>query len=447
MKDMTKGNPLRVILLFALPLYIGQQFQLLYGMIDTRIIGSVLGDSALAAVGATASLSDMLIEFLNGIVCGFGITIANAFGAHDQTKLRRSVAGTIVLSALITVGMILLLLVFLQPVLTLLNISKELLPQSTAYIRIIIVGLVATTMYNVCAAILRAIGDSVTPLVFLIASNVLNILLDLGFVKVMHLGVEGAAAATVLSQGIAALVCWLYMRRRYPALRLGLQELRPDRETWAGLLPTGLSMGFMISFVTLGSVVLQTQINSFSSSIIVAHMAARKVVILFLTPFFMLGTALATFCGQNHGAGEHGRIRAGILSTVAASALWYLFAMAIIFAASPWMIKLLTATGEREVIDTAVRYLHINAPFFIMPSVICILRNSMQGFGDTRTPLISSIIELAGKALIAIFLVPVIGYMGIILSEPIVWVLMVIPLAFGIRRFFVRPEAGQRKII
>lgn len=435
MKDMTKGSPIRTILHFALPLYIGQQFQTLYGLIDTRIIGSVLGDSALAAVGATASLNDMLIEFLNGIVCGFGIIIANAFGAHDRTKLRRSVAGTATLSAVVTAGLVLLLLLFLQPVLTLLNVPPELLPQATSYIRIIIAGLMATTMYNVCAAVLRAVGDSVTPLVFLIASNVLNILLDLYFVKVLTLGVEGAAAATVLSQGIAAVICWLYMRGRYPDLRIRFSELRPDRETCAALLPTGLSMGFMISFVTMGSVVLQTQINRFSSFIIVAHMAARKVVVLFLTPFFMLGTALATFCGQNHGAKEYDRIRTGIRSTLGASSVWYLFAVAAIFAGAPWMIRLLTATAETEVIDQAVRYLRINAPFFILPSVICILRNSMQGFGDTRTPLISSVIELAGKALIAVFLVPVIGYTGIILSEPIVWALMVIPLVIGITRF------------
>lgn len=444
MKDMTKGNPLKVILLFALPLYIGQQFQLLYGLIDTRIIGSALGDSALAAVGATASLSDMLIEFLNGIVCGFGIIVAKAFGAHDRDKLQKSIAGTVVLSAAITVGLVILLLVFLRPVLGLLNVSAELLPQAMAYIRIIIIGLVATTMYNVCAAILRAIGDAVTPLIFLVASNLLNILLDLCFVKWMAFGVEGAAAATVLSQGIAAAVCFVYMRRKYPDLRMQPSELRVSRSTCAELLPTGLSMGFMISFVTLGSVILQMQINSFTSSTIVAHMAARKVVILFLTPFFMLGSALATFCGQNHGAKENGRIRSGILSTIGASALWYATVLVIVFAAAPWMIRMLTATTEADVIETAVRYLHINAPFFIMPSVICILRNSMQGFGDTRTPLVSSVIELAGKALIAVFLVPHIGYLGIILSEPIVWVLMVIPLVIGIVRFLRKENAfGQ----
>lgn len=443
MKDMTKGNPLKVILLFALPLYIGQQFQLLYGLIDTRIIGSALGDSALAAVGATASLSDMLIEFLNGIVCGFGIIIAKAFGAHDREKLQKSIAGTIVLSAVITVGLIAVLLIFLRPILDVLNVSQDLLPQAMAYIRIIIIGLVATTMYNVCAAVLRAIGDAVTPLFFLIASNVLNILLDLCFVKWLAFGVEGAATATVLSQSIAAAICFVYMRRKYADLRLQVSELRINRGTCVELLPTGLSMGFMISFVTLGSVILQTQINSFSGSTIVAHMAARKVVILFLTPFFMLGTALATFCGQNHGAKAYGRIRTGILSTIAVSTGWYAAVLVTVFTASPWMIRLLTASTEPEVIDTAVRYLHINAPFFIMPSVICILRNSMQGFGDTRTPLVSSVIELAGKALITVFLVPSLGYMGIILSEPIVWVLMVIPLVIGMIHFLKKEQVSE----
>ncbi len=188
MKNLTKGNPLKVILLFAIPLYVGQQFQLLYSLVDTRIIGSILGGTSLAAVGATASLSDMLVEFLNGIICGFGIIIATFFGAGEQKNMRKAIAGTILLGTVITLAISGLCLVFLPQILSILNISADLKAESMAYTKVIIIGLIATTLYNICAAILRAIGDSFTPLIFLIISNVMNIVLDVVFIRYAHWG-------------------------------------------------------------------------------------------------------------------------------------------------------------------------------------------------------------------------------------------------------------------
>lgn len=434
MKNLTKGNPLKVILLFAIPLYIGQQFQLLYSLVDTRIIGSILGETSLAAVGATTSLSDMLIEFLNGIICGFGIIIATFFGANEQKNMRKAIAGTIVFGTAITLLISGICLVFLPQILSILNISVDLKDQSMAYIRVIIIGLIATTLYNICAAILRAIGDSFTPLIFLIISNVTNIVLDIAFVNYLHMGVEGAAIATVLSQAVSACICFLYMRKKYKEIILHKEDIVPDGEVYRQLIPTGFSMGFMISFVTLGSLALQTSINTFGTNIIVAHTAARKVTSIFLVPFFVLGTALANYCGQNLGAKEYERIKKGIKDTILFSFGWCVVVLIIVFTASPWMIRLITASSESEIINTAELYLRINSIFYFLPAVICILRNSMQGFGDTKSPLFSSFIELAGKVAIAYLLAPVIGYMGVIISEPIVWALMVIPLLFNIRR-------------
>ncbi len=434
MKNLTKGNPLKVILLFAIPLYIGQLFQLGYSLIDTRIIGSTLGEASLAAVGATTSLSDMLIEFINGIICGFGIIIATFFGADDEKNMKKAIGGTILLGVVATVVISGLCLLFLPQILGILNISEELLPDSSAYIGIIIAGLIATTLYNICAAILRSIGDSFTPLIFLIISNLLNIVLDYAFILHLGMGVSGAAVATIVSQALSALLCFLYMRKKYPKLTLAKEDIAPDKEVYRQLLPTGLSMGFMISFVTLGSVALQTSINTFGTNIIVAHTAARKSTSLFLIPFFVLGSSLATYCGQNLGAGEYGRIKKGIKDTVLLSFLWCGIVLLIVFTASPFLIRTITATKEAEIISTASLYLKINAVFYFLPAIICILRNSMQGFGDTKTPLISSFIELAGKVIIAYLLAPTIGYMGVIVSEPIVWALMVIPLLINIRR-------------
>lgn len=434
MKSLTKGKPIKVILLFAIPLYIGQLFQLCYSLIDTRIIGGTLGEVSLAAVGATTSLSDMLIEFLNGIICGFGIIISTFFGPKDEKNMKKAVGGTIVLGMAGTIIISAASLILLPQILKVLNISDELMPQSAAYIGIILAGLIAATLYNICAAVLRAIGDSYTPLIFLIISNLLNVLLDYICILCLHMGVSGAAAATVFSQALSALLCFFYMRKKYPQLRLGREDIMPDKEVYRQLLPTGLSMGFMISFVTLGSLALQTSINTFGTNIIVAHTAARKATSLFLIPFFVLGSALATYCGQNLGAEEYGRIKKGIRDTVLLSFAWCAIVLLVVFTLSSFIITGITASKEGEIISTASLYLKINAVFYFLPAVICIFRNSMQGFGDTRTPLISSFIELAGKVIIAYLLAPAIGYMGVIVSEPIVWAIMVIPLLIGMVR-------------
>ena len=441
MKDLAKGSPLKVILLFAVPIYIGQLFQLCYGIIDTRIIGSVLGEASLAAVGTTTSLSDMLIEFINGIVCGFGIVISTFVGAKAEKDMKKAVGGTILLGVSFTLFISIICLCFLKPILMLLNISDELMPESYSYISIIIAGLIATTLYNICAAVLRALGDSYTPLIFLIISNILNVFLDYTFILFLHMGVAGAAVATVAAQAVSALICFIYMRRKYKQLVLCKEDMMPDKGIYRQLLPTGLSMGFMISFVTLGSLALQTSINTFGNNIIVAHTAARKLTSVFLTPFFVLGTALATYCGQNLGAGEYGRIKKGIRDTVLFPFGWCIIVIVIVYSTSDLLVSAVTASKEPEVMRTAALYLKVNSVFYFLPAIICILRNSMQGFGDNRTPLISSLIELAGKVLIACFLAPSIGYMGVIVSEPIVWTVMVIPLLVSMSRSTVfRPK-------
>ena len=434
MKNLTQGKPSKVILLFAIPLYIGQLFQLGYSLIDTRIIGSTLGETSLAAVGATTSLSDLLIEFMNGVICGYGIIVATYFGAKEESKLRKSIGGTVVLSVGITALLSVGCLIFLPQILSFLNVSKELMPEASAYIRIIIAGLIATTLYNVCAAILRAIGDSFTPLLFLIISNLLNVGLDYLFILRLNMGVTGAAVATVASQALSAILCFLYMRRKYPQIVLHIEDMAPEKEMYGQLLPRGFSMGFMLSFVLMGSLALQTAINALGMNIIVAHTGARKATSLFLMIFFVLGTALATYCGQNLGAQEYGRIRQGIRDTILFSLGWYLLVLLIVFTLSPVIINLITASAQPEIIDNAVLYLKVNASFYFLPAIICILRNSMQGFGDSRTPLISSFIELVGKVLIAYLLVPNLEYMGVVLSEPIVWALMVIPLIISMLR-------------
>lgn len=434
MKDLTKGKPIRLILLFAVPLFVGQLFQLFYSLADTRIVGQTLGDEALAAVGATTTLSDMLLSFLNGLTNGFAIVIATCFGAKDERQMKKAMGGTILLGSCCAVVLSGLCLLNMSGLLKLLNISPELFAAARGYIGIVIAGLLAATLYNICAAMLRAIGDSFTPLLFLILAAFLNIAMDYGFILCLHTGVEGAAYATVIAQAVSAFLCFLYMRRKYPQLTLKKEDFKPDMVLYKKLFGAGLSMGFMTSLVGVGTMALQTSINTFGTDIIVAHTAARKISSIYMLPFSVMGTTLATYCGQNLGAGKYSRIRKGIRDTVLVTFVWCTGVIISAYTVAPWLIRTVTATQKKDIIDTASLYLRVNTPFYYVPTVICLFRNSMQGFGDNRTPVISSSLEMIGKVLIALLLAPAIGYYGIIVAEPIVWFIMVIPLVVNMVR-------------
>ncbi len=434
MKDLTKGKPIRLILLFAVPLFVGQLFQLFYSLADTRIVGQTLGDEALAAVGATTTLSDMLLSFLNGLTNGFAIVIATCFGAKDERQMKKAMGGTILLGSCCAAVLSGLCLLNMSGLLKLLNISPELFAAARGYIGIVIAGLLAATLYNICAAMLRAIGDSFTPLLFLILAAFLNIAMDYGFILCLHTGVEGAAYATVIAQAVSAFLCFLYMRRKYPQLTLKKEDFKPDMVLYKKLFGAGLSMGFMTSLVGIGTMALQTSINTFGTDIIVAHTAARKISSIYMLPFSVMGTTLATYCGQNLGAGKYSRIRQGIRDTVLVTFVWCTGVIISAYTVAPWLIRTVTATQKKDIIDTASLYLRVNTPFYYVPTVICLFRNSMQGFGDNRTPVVSSSLEMIGKVLIALLLAPAIGYYGIIVAEPIVWFIMVIPLVVNMVR-------------
>lgn len=434
MKDLTKGKPIRLILLFAVPLFVGQLFQLFYSLADTRIVGQTLGDEALAAVGATTTLSDMLLSFLNGLTNGFAIVIATCFGAKDERQMKKAMGGTILLGSCCAVVLSGLCLLNMSGLLKLLNISPELFAAARGYIGIVIAGLLAATLYNICAAMLRAIGDSFTPLLFLILAAFLNIAMDYGFILCLHTGVEGAAYATVIAQAVSAFLCFLYMRRKYPQLTLKKEDFKPDMVLYKKLFGAGLSMGFMTSLVGIGTMALQTSINTFGTDIIVAHTAARKISSIYMLPFSVMGTTLATYCGQNLGAGKYSRIRQGIRDTVLVTFVWCTGVIISAYTVAPWLIRTVTATQKKDIIDTASLYLRVNTPFYYVPTVICLFRNSMQGFGDNRTPVVSSSLEMIGKVLIALLLAPAVGYYGIIVAEPIVWFIMVIPLVVNMVR-------------
>lgn len=428
MKDLTKGSPGKLILQFAIPIFLSNLVQLFYSLVDIRIVGQILGDQALAAVGATSTLNNLIVGFLIGLTNGFAIIVARDFGARDFEGLRKSVASSLTLGIIMAIILTLISVGFLEPILRLLNMSDELMREGILYIRVILLGMMAAMLYNVCASVLRALGDTVTPLCFLTFSAIMNIGLDYLFVGPMKQGVAGAAYATVISQIIAMILCFIYMMKRYPMLRLKWQDFKPEGARVSLLLKSGLSMGMMQSLVSLGTVVLQSAINTFSTNIIVAHTGARKITEMLMLPFSVLGMTMATYCGQNRGAGEIERIRIGIKKVLVAAWLWCVLVIVISYTVSPALIRMVTASKEVEVIETASLYLRIDTLLYFVTAMITVFRNSLQGLGDHTTPILSSFIELIGKVMVVILLVPALGYMGIILAEPIVWVLMVIPL-------------------
>lgn len=428
MKDLTKGNPARLILAFALPVMIGNLFQLFYNLADTRIVGSFLGDTALTAVGATNSLNSLIVGFLTGLANGFGIITARHYGANDQNQVKKSVASVVVLGGGMAVLLTALSVGFLTPLLRVLNTPEQLIGQSAAYFRVILFGLTASILYNGCAAVLRAVGDTVTPLVFLILSTLLNVGLDLLFVCVLKSGIVGAATATVLSQIVSGVLCVLYIRRKYPILHPARADFRVSPWMAGQMLSAGLSMGFMMSLVNFGSVLLQGAINTFGEATILAHTAARRLTELFMLPFSVFGTTMATFSSQNWGAKKPERIRSGILHSLVISWIWCAVVILAIYTMVPALVRLVTGTSTPEVIETASLYLRIDGLFYFVTAGICVLRNSLQGMGDMVTPIFSSLLELFGKLAVVVFLTPRLDYMGVILAEPIVWAIMVIPL-------------------
>lgn len=433
MKDLTTGSPSKLILTFAMPIALGNIFQLCYSFADVWIVGNTLGNDALAAVGSTTTLNDLIVGFLIGLTNGFSVITARYFGAKDNKGLKSSAAHTVMLGLAVSVIMTVLSLVFLTPILRLINIPAEHFDRSLSYSGVILAGMTFSCAYNICASILRALGDTVTPLIFLIISAIMNVALDYALIAKAGFGVEGAAYATVISQLISAVMCLIYIYLKYPLLHLSREDFRPNVVMVKRLFGCGISMGLMNSLVAFGTVALQSSINTFGTNIIVAHTAARKLTSFFMMPFGVFGMTMSAYCAQNYGAGKYGRIRCGIIKTIGFCMIWCVFLIILIYTCAPAMIRMITSSEESEITDTASLYLRIDSILYFVTAVISVTRNALQGIGVHRTPIISSGIELAGKIAVVMFLAPRIGYMGIILAEPIVWVIMVIPLVIRLK--------------
>lgn len=427
-KTLTEGTPWKQILLFSIPIFWGNVFQLLYSLVDTKIVGSTLGTEALAAVGSVSTLHTLMTGFLNGLTLGFSLITAMCFGAKNRKRLKKTFAAAISLGVLTTLALVLMLMIFLHPVLNLLHVPQAQFEMAYAYISVLIVGLFATLFYNLCANTLRAIGDALTPLIFLIVATVSNIGLDYLFILGFQMGVQGAAYATVLAQLLSVVLCLIRIFRKFPILHIQKEDFRFDRELMAEMYKSGLSMGLMSCLVGIGTILLQSAINTLGTTVIVAHTAARKVFELVSLPNSVLGSAMATYCGQNYGARRFDRIRQGIRASLIIAAVWAVVVFLICHTIEGKLIQFVASTTNPDVIYWGSTYLKVDMSFIVICGVIVILRNSMQGFGDRIIPVFSSCIELAGKIIFAFVFAPMFAYWGIIWAEPLVWIAMVIPL-------------------
>mgnify|MGYP004571185655 FL=1 len=437
--DMTSGNILRILLTFALPVFFGSLLQQFYNLADTAIAGNMLGDAALAQIGATSALYSMLTMFSVGLNNGFAISVSRWFGAGDNRKMKQAAAWMMVFS--LSVGLLLAALLFLFrcPLLRLLQTPDTAFAGALAYITVIFLGLPFTMLYNMEASLLRAIGNSVVPLLFLAFSSVLNIILDVWFLGSLHMGIQGAAIATVLAQAVSALLGLFYLYRSYPLLRFSFDSLRTGFSFALDVFFNGLSMALMNAVYNIGSVILQGSINALGSTYIAAQVGGRRLAEMFMLPGDSLGASMATYSSQNFGAGKRKRIGDGAKIACALYLIWWLAALLFTFTIAPAVIRLITGSQDPEVLSNALMYLQVCVPIFPPMGFLVILRNCLQGMHHRYVPLFCSVLELIGKILFALFLVPSIGYRAVCFCEPTTWIIccaVICIFTFMIRKEF-----------
>ena len=430
---MTTGNPVKLILFFSIPLLIGNVFQQFYSMVDTIIVGRYVGVQALAAVGVTGSLSFLILGFTFGLTGGFSVIIAQRFGANDEDGLRKSVATSTILSIISTIIITLASMLSAKPVLSLMNTPDDIINDATIYIIIIYAGTCATVFYNMIAGILRSLGDSKTPLYFLILSSILNIILDLFFILNFNMGVRGAAYATVITQGISGILCLIYALKKYPILRLKKEDWIWDKNFALKHLNVGIPMALQFSITATGVMVLQTALNAFGSTVIAAYTAASKVEQIVTQPGISFGTTMATYCGQNLGAGKYDRIKEGVKKGSIITIMVSIIAAVVLFVFGKSLSTLFISSDQIEALNYSKQYLNTVAIFLPILGMLFIYRNSLQGIGDAFIPMMAGVAELVARVIVAFTLPAFIGYIGICLASPFAWIGATIPMAIKYR--------------
>ena len=421
-RSLTEGNSFKQIIWFAFPLLLGNLFQQLYNLADTVIVGKTLGINALASVGASSSLNFLILGFCMGLCSGFAIPVAQTFGAKHYSAMRGYVMNSAILAAGVSLGFALITAVFCRQILILIRTPENILDGAYQYLVIIFIGIPFTVLYNLAAGILRALGDSKSPFIFLAISTVINIFGDLLCILVLHMGVAGAAVATITAQAISGICCLVYMKKRFQILAASREERRPDGNKMKKLLAMGVPMGLQFSITAIGSVMLQSAVNSLGSSIVAAFTAGMKVKQFTMAPFDAIGNTSATFCGQNLGAHRLDRIRKGMRQMLGIAFAYSIVAsLALIFLGEP-MIRIFVDAGETEVIGYAVQYLRCMGYFFWTLGILNITRMTTQGLGYSGRAVFSGVTEMIARTVVSLGFVGTFGFTAICFADQTAWV-------------------------
>ena len=444
-KDMMIGNPMKIILLFSIPVLLGNLFQQFYNMVDTVIVGQYLGEDALAAVGSTGCIMFLVLGFANGIAQGFGVMVSHAFGAKDFKRLQHYVALSLMLTAIVSAVLSIITVIGSRQLLLWLNTPENIVGLADSYIRVIFGGILCTMAYNVASGILRGIGDSKTPLYFLIFSSALNIVLDIFLIVVVKMGTAGAAYATVISQGVAAVLCFIVMFRKHDILRTSREDYYWDNQGILRMLSIGIPMALNYSITAIGTMILQSAVNVFGSSTVAAFTAASKVSSIATQTFPTLGIAMATYCGQNLGAGKYKRIYQGMRQAFYLCFVAAAIAALICCCAGPFMLKWFISNPSTETMSAAMQYLYAISGFMIPLGWIFIYRNGLQGLDHGFIPMLSGVVELVSRfAVIAVAAKPC-GYLGVCFADPAAWLVTGIMLLIAYLVWKRQTVASVRK--
>ena len=425
--DMTKGSPIKLIIQFMIPMCLGTFFSS-YNIADSIIAGQFLGVDALAAIGSTGSLIFLVTGWLNGLTSGFSVWVAQWFGARKTDRMRHFIAMSIYICVAFVVVMTVGLLAANEPILRLMNAPENLLDDISSYMAIIYAGLVVTCAYNALAAVLRALGDSKSPLYFLIVSAVINVVLDIAFIVIFHMGVEGCAYATVIAQGISALLCLVYIIKKFPVLRLKKEDFRFSVNTVKKLLGLGIPMGLQFSITAIGTIIVQGAINVYGAVYMAGFSAAGKIQNIICTVFVAFGATIATYVGQNRGAGKMDRVKQGVRLTQMMILVCSVVLMAVIHFFGKYMIFLFIDPAETEVLHAAEIYFNIVSWAYPFLGSIFLYRNALQGMGYGFVPMMGGVFELVARAAIVFVAAANAGFAQVCMSDPAAWIAALIPL-------------------
>lgn len=436
-RDLTTGSPMKLILGFATPLLFGFLFQQFYSVVDTVIVGQFLGVKALAGVGATGSLNFMIIGFCMGVCNGFAIPVAHKFGAKDYSGMRQVIANSVWLSGVFAVIMTAAVVALCKNILVWMNTPGDIFEYAYIYILIIFWGIPASYLYNLLSGIIRSLGDSRTPLLFLLISSVLNIVLDLLCILTFQMGIAGAAAATVVSQLVSGVLCLFYMKKKFDILEIAKEEWKVNTGHMKVLCGMGVPMGLQYSITAIGSVILQTSVNSLGSVAVASVTAAGKVSLFFCCPFDALGATMATYGGQNVGAKKLDRLGKGLRACSILGIAYALIAFGVLYVFGDNFVGLFVKEEGAEVIAGARQMLLVVSAFFIPLAFVNIIRFLIQGVGFSAFAVLAGVCEMAARALAGLFLVPSLGFMGACLASPLAWIFadaFLIPAYIHVRR-------------